>query len=90
MKLEDIFVLPEYQRRGIGSKAIELAMGIVKEYSVCLYVEAAARNEAAIRLYRKLGFDCVNTVTLRKDFSDKRSDVIKKEKIHDLDFEIRK
>ena len=31
-------------------------------------IEAAARNEAAIRLYRKLGYNCLNTITLRKDF----------------------
>lgn len=31
-------------------------------------IEAAARNEAAIRLYRKMGYNYLNTITLRKDF----------------------
>ncbi len=30
--------------------------------------EAAARNARAIRLYRRLGYGCLNTITLRKDF----------------------
>jgi hypothetical protein len=51
-------------------------------------VEAAARNEAAIRLYRKLGFDCLNTVTLRKDF-ESFSETKGKEKLFGLDFEIK-
>lgn len=88
--LEDIFVLPEYQRHGIGTKAIKLAEELVQEYSVSMYIEAAARNEAAIRLYKKLGYDCLNTVTLRKDFPTFKYEVIRTEKIHDLEFEIRK
>ena len=31
--LEDLFVLPEYQNQGIGSKAIQLTEEIVKKYS---------------------------------------------------------
>jgi len=66
--LEDIFVLPEYQRRGIGTRAIELTEAIVKEYSDSMYIEAAARNIKAIRLYHKIGYTCLNTITVRKDF----------------------
>lgn len=86
--LEDIFVLPDWQGRGIGSRVVGLAEAIVREYSPCIYVEAAARNEAAIRLYRKLGFDCLNTVTLRKDF-ESFSETKGKEKLFGLDFEIK-
>ncbi len=88
--LENIFVLPEYQRQGIGTKAIKLIEEIVKEYSVSLYIEVAARNGAAISLYHKLGFDCLNSVSLRKDFPAFKYEVIKKEKIYDFEFEIRK
>ena len=73
-------MLPDWQGRGIGSLAVGLAEAIVREYSPCIYVEAAARNEAAIRLYRKLGFDCLNTVTLRKDF-ERFSETKGKEKL---------
>lgn len=87
--LEDIFVLPEYQNQGIGTKAIQLVEKLVKEYSTSLYIEAAARNEKAIRLYQKLGFDCLNTITIRKDFNDDY-ECIKHEKIYECNFEIRK
>ena len=38
----------EFQRKGIGSRAIQLAEDIVKEYSESLYIEVAARNRKAI------------------------------------------
>ena len=61
-----------------------------REDSVFFDIEAAARNEAAIRLYRKLGYDCLNTITIRKDFPGYEYDVVRKEKIHGMEFEIRK
>lgn len=88
--LEELFILPEYQGKGFGSKAIRQLEEIVKKYSVSLYIEAAARNEAAIRLYRKLGYNCLNTITLRKDFPGYEYDVVRNEKIYDMSFEIRK
>ena len=88
--LEELFILPQYQGNGFGSEAIRQLEEIVKTYSVSLYIEAAARNEAAIRLYRRLGYDCLNTITIRKDFPDYGYDVVRKEKIHGLEFEIRK
>lgn len=88
--LEDIFVLPPYQGQGIGAHAISLAEQMVRTYSQSMYIEAAARNEAAISLYRKLGYDCLNTISLRKDFPGYTYDVVKKEQIHGHTFEIRK
>ena len=87
---EELFILPEYQGKGFGSKAIRQLEEIVKKYSVSLYIEAAARNEAAIRLYRKLGYNCLNTITLRRDFPGYEYDVVRNEKIYDMSFEIRK
>lgn len=52
--LEDLFIIPKYQNRGFGIQAIQFAEEIVKKYSDSLYIEAAARNEGAIRLYHKL------------------------------------
>lgn len=88
--LEDLFVLPEYQNRGIGTKSIELVENIVKEYSISLYIEAAAKNERAIKLYRKLGYDCLNTISVRKDFKKDNLVCVRKEKIYDEVFEIKK
>lgn len=53
-------------------------------------MEAAARNEAAIRLYRRLGYDCLNSVTLRKDFPGYDYDVVRTEQVYGERFEIRK
>lgn len=88
--LEDLFVLPAYQKRGIGSRAVQLAEEIVREYSQSLYIEAAARNEGAIRLYKKLGYNCLNTITVRKDFPGCEYDVVRNEQLYGETFEIRK
>lgn len=88
--LEDIFVLPEFQRRGIGSHAIRLIENIVMEYSDSLYIEAAARNDRAIRLYQKIGYNCLNTITIRKDFHPERCETVGRENILNLNFEIRR
>jgi len=55
-----------------------------------IFIEAASRNLDAIRLYRKLGFDCLNTITVCKDLKKYQYDVIKEEKVCGCDFEIRK
>ncbi len=88
--LEDIFVMPAYQNKGIGSKAIELTERIVSEYSASLYIEAAVWNKKALQLYRKLGYDCLNTITIRKDFCADGLECVSEENIHDLKFAIRK
>lgn len=88
--LEDIFVLPKYQNQGIGTKAIQIVEEMVKEYSESLYIEVASRNINAIRLYHKIGYDCLNTITIRKDFHTEKQNVIGKEKIFDMDFEVRR
>ena len=87
--LEDLFVLPACQNQGTGSEAIRLAEEIVRQYSVSLYIEAAARNRRAIALYHRLGYQCLNTVTVRKDFPGYAYEVQRNERIYDLPFEIR-
>lgn len=44
--LEDLFILPEFQGRGIGSEAIKLLESTVKQYSESMYIEAAAAMNA--------------------------------------------
>ena len=63
-----MFILPQYQGNGYGSDALKLVEDIVKEYSDSVYLEVASRNARAMKLYYKNGYDCLNTVTIRKDF----------------------
>lgn len=88
--IEDLFVEPAHQNQRIGTYAIQTVVEEVRTYSDSLYIEASARNQGAIRLYQKLGFNCLNTVTLRHDFDQTAFDTIRNEKIYDLEFEIRK
>lgn len=88
--LEHLFVQPKYQNKGIGTQVIQLVEEIVKQYSISLYIEAASRNEKVIRLYRRLGYDCLNTISIRKDFNQDDLECVRHEQIYDLDFEIRK
>lgn len=88
--LEDIFVQPSWQGRGMGTQAIRLAEEIVRTYSDCLYIEAAARNERAIRLYRRIGYDCLNTITIRKDFRPESGKTVGRTTIAGCDFVIKK
>lgn len=88
--LEDLFILPAYQGRGIGRCVIGLVEEIVKTYAESLYMEAAARNDRAIRLYHRIGYDCLNTVTLRKDFRPEEHETIREERLFDLPFTVRK
>lgn len=87
--LEDLYVEGQYQNKGIGTRAIQLAEEIVKKYSESMYIEAAARNERAIRLYRRMGYDCLNTITVRKDFRPENHQVIRREQIYDQQFDIK-
>lgn len=88
--LEDIFVLPEYQGNGIGTYAIRQMEEIVKEYSDSLYIEAAAWNKRAMRLYQKIGYDCLNTITIRKDFHPERFEKSRTDYIAELEFDVKR
>lgn len=88
--LEHLYVKPEHRNKGLGSKAIACAEEIVREYSESLYIEAAARNEQAIRLYRSLGYNCLNSISIRKDFHPENFNLVRVAQLYDKSFEIRK
>ena len=87
--LEDLFILPEYQGNGYGTRTLELVENIVKEYSDSLYLEVAARNSNALKLYRRNGYDCLNTITIRKDFKAEEYRTIGQEKILGHTFDVK-
>lgn len=50
----------------------------------CLFILHTAH------LYRRLGYDCLNSITIRKDLRDTGFRCVRQEKLYDLPFEIRK
>lgn len=53
-------------------------------------MEVAARNLKAMRLYYKLGYNCLNSITIRKDYNEEDFSLNHKENIAGFDFEIKK
>ena len=71
--LEDVFVRETLRGRGIGGRAIELAWDRLREKGCeTMYLEVVPANERAIRLYHKLGFTNLNTLTLNRSVKEKQ------------------
>lgn len=68
MQLEDIFVQPPLRGRGIATAAIAQAEALCRQLPgiEAVTLQVVPRNEAALRLYHKLGYDTLSLVTLRK------------------------
>jgi len=88
--LEHLFVLPQYRRQGIGSYAVREAEQLVKGNSESMYIEVAARSQNALLLYHSLGYDVLNTITVRKDFQPEHFQTVGEETLYDHTFIIRK
>ena len=59
LELDDLYIFPSFQNRGIGTAIIQKCLASVNE-RVILYV--FIKNTRAISLYRKLGFEVAKTV----------------------------
>lgn len=87
--IEDIYVDYEYRSMGIATEAIHKAESIVQQNPqyTAISIDVVPRNESALRLYHKLGFDSISVLTLRKELKgDNKRD--KKEKVLGLTFKI--
>lgn len=58
-EMDDLYLFPPYRNRGIGSQVMELCCSSVHT-PVMLYV--FIKNEKAVALYKRLGFEIVETV----------------------------
>lgn len=74
--IEDLYVRPALRGQGAASAAIGLAEKIVSARpgytAVCM--DVVPRNQAAMRLYYRLGYDSVSLLTLRKEFGENPRD----------------
>ncbi len=74
--IEDIFVDPVCRGRGYATAAIAEAEAIVvsdpRYTAVCL--DVVPRNQAALHLYHKLGYDRLSLITVRKELRGDRLD----------------
>ena len=53
MEIDDLYVLPEYRNRGIGTAVIEKCL---RETDLPVFLCVFIRNVKAVRLYERLGF----------------------------------
>lgn len=72
VELADLYVVPARRGQGIGTAAIGLAEDLAKQMPgiEAMTLQVMTRNEAALRLYHKLGYDTMSLVTLRKEFGE--------------------
>lgn len=70
--LEDVFVREDLRGRGVGGRAIELAWELLERRGLeTMYLEVVPANEGALRLYHRLGFCNLNTLTLNRSKKEK-------------------
>ncbi len=76
VQLEDVFVDEAMRGQGIASQAILLAEQQAQKIPgiEAMTLQVVTRNEAALRLYHKLGYDTMSMVTLRKEFGENHRD----------------
>ncbi|MEG2789500.1 MAG: GNAT family N-acetyltransferase [Romboutsia sp.] len=86
--LEDLFIVEEYRRCGIGKFAMEkLDELMIDKGVISMFVDVIPRNTSAIKLYKECGFDHLNIIQLRKNYDDRLN---KKDDIEILGFNFKK
>lgn len=86
--IEDIYVDSDKRNMGIATNVIKKIEEIIKSKpkytAVC--IDVVPRNEKALHLYHKLGYDSLSIITIRKELYENKRD--RTEKILDLDFKV--
>ena len=55
-EIHNLIIKDNYRNQGLGKVLIRLILGALEESITRIYLEVAANNEPALRLYRALGF----------------------------------
>lgn len=74
--IEDIYVDEKYRNIGIATKSIHLAEEIIKSkpaYTAICF-DVSPRNEVALKLYHKLGYNNLSLITVRKELYENKRD----------------
>ena len=64
--IEDIYILPEFRGRGIGTEFLHFVEKIGQGTAVRLRIEAEPENEKAISVYKNAGFEVLGYTQLVK------------------------
>lgn len=72
-EIDDLYIFPEYRNRGIGSEVIRSCISSVNA-PVMLYV--FIKNEKAVALYQRLGFEIVQIVSDSRYIMQKKNPAI--------------
>jgi len=55
--LKQLFILPDYQRNGVGSFTVSQIIGIARTAKKALRLQTLKSNSGAVKFYQKLGFE---------------------------------
>lgn len=73
--INELYVQPEKRGQGYGTAMLEACKTLACQQGYeAISIDVVLRNEAAIRLYQRSGFDTLSLVTLRHDFHDSQRD----------------
>lgn len=65
--IDELYVRPEYRRRGIGRRAFEVVAKAARRFEVrALHLEVERENDKALELYRKMGFEAHDRLLMTK------------------------
>lgn len=65
--ISDLFVKPEFRRRGIGTLLVNELLKYFRENGVkFVYVDVYSRNDSALRFWEKNGFDTESVTLVKK------------------------
>ena len=68
--LEDIYVVPEFRKRGIGKYLVKEVEKRVLEQDDSLYLFVLPQDKKAITFWKGMGYDIINTIELVKNLDE--------------------